>query len=76
MNDRIKARLWFQAPTVPAEPQRDLSAHIHDRERGVRIEFAAWRESNPNFTHNELLEKWKRIRVAWNVSGPAKKKRK
>ena len=71
MNSRMRASLLFQAPEPP---QRDLSASLNDRERGSRVEFAKWREAHPNFTHNELLDNWKRIRVAWNISKPDKKK--
>ena len=71
MNSRMKASLLFQAPEPP---KRDLSASLDERERGSRIEFAQWREAHPNFTHNELLDNWKRIRVAWNISKPDKKK--
>ncbi len=73
MNARMKATMEFQAPATK-EPARDLSASLEDRERGARIEFTRWRTDNPNFTHNELLNNWKRIRVAWNISKPDKKK--
>ena len=71
MNSRMKASLLFQAPEPP---QRDLSASFDERERGARIEFTRWRTDHPNFTHHELLDNWKRIRVAWNISKPDKKK--
>ena len=71
MNARIKASLLFQAPEPP---QRDLTASLNDREQGARREFAKWREAHPNFEHKELMDNWHRIRVAWNISKPDKKK--
>ena len=67
----MKASLLFQAPEPP---QRDLTASLNDREQGARREFAKWREAHPNFEHKELMDNWHRIRVAWNISKPDKKK--
>ncbi|MBK8752342.1 MAG: hypothetical protein IPL99_12160 [Candidatus Competibacteraceae bacterium] len=58
------------------EPFRNLSASFNERTTGSRVEFAKWREANPNFTHTSLMDNWKRIRIAWGVSEPDKKRAK
>jgi hypothetical protein len=55
---------------------RDPAAARDRRLRGAREEFAAWRDAHPNFTNQELLDHWKRIRRAWNLSPPEPKPRK
>ena len=54
--------------------ERNLSANFHERTTGSRVEFAAWREAHPDFTSAELLENWRRIRVAWGLSKPDMKR--
>lgn len=56
------------------EPFRNLSASFNERTTGSRVEFAKWREANPDFTHTTLMDNWHRIRVAWGVSEPHKKR--
>lgn len=51
---------------------RHLDAAYDLRQRGAREEFAAWREAHPDFTSKELLDNWKQIRRAWNLSQPDK----
>ena len=65
-------------PVTPIENPRtfrDLSAAYDRRQRGARHEFAAWREAHPDFTSQELLDNWKRIRRAWNLGPKAPKPR-
>lgn len=45
------------------------------RQIGAREEFAAWRAANPNFTSRELLDQWRRIRIAWGLSQPKKSRK-
>lgn len=52
------------------EPGRNLNASFNERTTGSRVEFAQWREANPDFTSAELLENWQRIREAWGLSYP------
>lgn len=41
----------------------------HDsRQRAARLEFAQWRERNPNFTSKELLDAWRQIRSRWKLT--------
>lgn len=40
------------------------------RQTHARQEFADWRERHPQFTSQELLDAWARIRRAWGVSTP------
>jgi hypothetical protein len=56
------------------EPYRNLSASFNERTTGSRVEFAQWREAHPDFVHTTLMDNWKRIRVAWGVSEPDKKR--
>lgn len=51
---------------------RDLDAAYDRRQMGARQEFAAWRQAHPDFTSKELLDNWKQIRCAWNLSQPDK----
>ena len=55
--------------------RRDLSAAYDVRERGAQQEFAAWREAHPDFSSKELLDNWKHIRCAWNLSQPEKSRK-
>ena len=60
------------------EADRDLGAieNQHNlRQIGARQEFAAWREAHPNFTSRELLDQWRRIRVAWGLRKPEKSRK-
>ena len=50
---------------------RDLDAAYDRRQMGARQEFAAWRAENPDFTSQELLDNWQRIRRAWHLGPPA-----
>ena len=59
--------------TTATEPRRNLSAGFHERTTGSRVEFAKWREAHPDFTSAELLENWRRIRVAWGLCQPDRK---
>lgn len=54
-------------PTTATEPHRNRSASFNERTTGSRVEFAQWREANPDFTHPSLMENWHRIRVAWGL---------
>ncbi|RUQ32333.1 MAG: hypothetical protein EKK68_06950 [Candidatus Competibacteraceae bacterium] len=54
-------------PATTPKPYRDLSASFQERTTGSRVEFAQWREANPDFTHPSLMENWHRIRVAWSL---------
>ena len=51
------------------ESQHDL------RQIGARQEFAAWRAAHPNFTSREMLDQWRRIRVAWGLRKPEKSRK-
>ena len=61
-------------PTRPSAPHRDRSASFNERTTGARVEFDQWREAHPDFTSAELLENWRRIRVAWGLSSPDRKR--
>ena len=61
-------------PTRPLAPHRHRSASFNERTTGARVEFDAWREAHPDFTSAELLENWRRIRVAWGLSSPDRKR--
>lgn len=81
MKSRLIATLEFQAPRLTPEPPparcieaRTLEATLNDRQRFARIEFARWREENPDFTHKELLDNWRRIRIAWNLTSTKPRK--
>ena len=51
------------------------NAMSHDqRQKAARIEFARWREANPQFTSRALLDAWARIRLAWGLSAPPQRK--
>ena len=50
-------------------------ANLDERQRYAREEFAKWREEHPNFSSQELIENWKRIRIAWGISNPNKPKK-
>lgn len=68
-------------PVTPIEKQREfrnLDAAYDQRQRSARQEFTAWREENPDFTSQELLDEWARIRRAWHLglSEPKSGKRK
>lgn len=54
-------------PTTATEPHRNRRASFNERTTGSRVEFAQWREAHPDFTSAELLENWRRIRVAWGL---------
>ncbi len=54
-------------PATTPEPVRDLNASFNQRTTGSRVEFAQWREANPEFTHALLMANWHRIRVAWGL---------
>ena len=60
----------YMNPALSPAPCRDLKAGRHERTQGARVEFDAWREAHPDFTSAELLENWRRIRVAWGLSSP------
>ena len=57
-------------PALSPAPCRDLKAGRLERTQGARVEFDAWRAAHPDFTSAELLENWRRIRVAWGLSSP------
>jgi len=52
--------------------RRELDARFDLRQTRARQEFARWRESNPNFTTQELLTAWRQIRRAWGLCPPPK----
>ncbi len=50
-----------------------MNEATHDeRQRGARQEFADWREAHPNFSSQELLNAWARIRRQWRLTPPEK----
>jgi hypothetical protein len=60
-------------PVIPIENPHafhNLDAAYDRRQRGAREEFAAWREAHPDFTSQELLDNWRRIRRAWRLGPP------
>ncbi len=61
-------------PATASEPYRNLNASFNERTTGTRVEFDQWRAAHPDFTSAELLENWRRIRVAWGLSSPDRKR--
>jgi hypothetical protein len=56
-------------------PRRPPAAPCDPRQIGARLEFELWREAHPDFTSQELLDNWQRIRRAWNLGPKAPKPR-
>lgn len=41
----------------------------HDEKRkGAALEFREWRELNPGFSTKDMLDAWRRIRIAWGLT--------
>ena len=55
--------------------ERRIISSLDERQRYAREEFAQWREANPDFSSKELIDNWKRIRIAWGISEPPKPKK-
>ena len=55
--------------------ERRIIARLDERQRYAREEFAQWREDHPDFSSRELIDNWKRIRIAWGLSEPPKPKK-
>ena len=73
LNDHEQQASTLAVNTIENEGEfRHLDASHALRQRGAREEFAAWREAHPDFTSKELLDNWKWIRRAWNLSQPDK----
>lgn len=47
--------------------RRRLDEAYDLRRIGANEEFARWREENSDFTSGELIEAWKKIRIAWGL---------
>lgn len=52
------------------EEQKALRKGLsHDeRHQGAALEFREWRELNPGFSTRNLLEAWRKIRLAWGLT--------
>lgn len=73
MNDHEPEASPLPVTTIENECEfRHLGAAYALRQRGAWQEFAAWRAAHPDFTSKELLDNWKHIRCAWNLSQPEK----
>ena len=74
LNDHEQQASTLPVTTIENEGEfRDLAAAHDRRQRGAREEFAAWREAHPDFTSQELLDNWRRIRRAWQLGPPEPK---